>query len=67
MWIILRLSMLVLFRVYLASIRSMLYRLESYRRAWKFGQIIAMTVWIPVVGKYVWLNIGKHATTTGYP
>jgi hypothetical protein len=59
LWIVLRLSLLILMALYFATALKMIYRLPTESSAWSFGQVIALAVWVPVVAKLIYFIIRK--------
>lgn len=57
MWFGLELAMLIYVGIYLKSVISILKFVGTSASDWTFGQLIAIMVWAPVVGKYLYFNV----------
>lgn len=57
MWFALEFSMLIYVGIYLKSLIDILKFVGTSASDWTFGQLIAIMVWAPVVGKYLYFNV----------
>lgn len=57
MWFGLELAMLVYVGLYLMSVIDILKFVGTSASDWTFGQLIAIMVWAPVIGKYLYFNV----------
>ncbi|CAN8102469.1 unnamed protein product [Discula destructiva] len=56
MWFGLELALLIYVGIYLKSVVDLLKFVGTSASDWTFGQLIAIMVWAPVVGKYLYYN-----------
>lgn len=56
-WFVLQLTLVVYVGLYAKSLKDILKFVGTSSSDWTFGQIIAIMVWAPVVGKYVYFNL----------
>lgn len=57
LWFTLQLTLVIYVGLYAKSLRDILKFVGTSSSDWTFGQLIAMMVWAPVVGKYAYYNL----------
>ncbi len=60
LWAGLEISLLVYVVLYLKALLAIMTRVSTDSSQWGYGQLVAVLVWAPVLGKYIYFNICEY-------